>query len=131
VQLKEASEQNLEVTNMVDFKKKVKEQKRKDRERAGKKRKSVTGDRLPRIDAPSLRSRGKSKDSTGAIMKGIGNLFASSDPDPGISGAYDMPGVYDFDTNQVGGWKNGGRIKKGGKRKRAALRGQRSELRGS
>lgn len=37
VQLKEASEQNLEVTNMTDFKKKIKEQKRKDRERAGKK----------------------------------------------------------------------------------------------
>ncbi len=115
---------------MTDFKKKIKEQKRKDRERAGKKRKSVTGDRLPRIDAPSLRSRGKSKDSTGAIMKGIGKLFAS-DPDPGISGAYDMPGVYDFTDNIVGGWKKGGRIKKAGKRKRAALRGQRSELRGS
>lgn len=63
-------------------------------------------------------------------MKGIGNLFASSDPDPGISGAYDMPGVYDFDTNQVGGWKTVV-VLKGGKRKRAALRGQRSELRGS
>ena len=116
---------------MVDFKKKIKEQKRQDRERAGKKRKSVTGDRLPRIDAPSLGSRRQSEDSTGAIMKGIGKLFASSDPDPGISGAYDMPGVYDFTDNIYGGWKKGGRIKKAGKRKRAALRGQRSELRGS
>jgi len=115
---------------MTDFKKKIKEQQRKDRERAGKKRKSVTGDRLPKIDAPSLRSRGKSKDSTGAMMKSIGKLF-TSDTDPGISGAYDMPGVYDFDTNLVGGWKKGGRIKKSDKRKRAALRGQRSELRGS
>ena len=115
---------------MTDFKEKIKERKRKDRERAGKKRKSVTGDRLPKIDAPSLRSRGKSEDSTGAMMKGIGKLFAS-DPDPGISGAYDMPGVYDFTDNIVGGWKKGGRIKKSDKRKRAALRGQRSELRGS
>ena len=117
---------------MTDFKKKIKEQKRKDRERAGKKRKSVTGDRLPRIDAPSLRSRGKSKDSTGAIMKGIGKLFASSDPyssyEPGDWGSdLDLGAFADAD------WvlKKGGRIKKAGKRKRAALRGQRSELRGS
>jgi len=47
VQPKEASAQNLEVTNMVDFKAKIKAQKSKDRKRAGKRSKPVSGDRLP------------------------------------------------------------------------------------
>ena len=60
---------------MVDFKKKIKEQKRKDRERAGKKRKSVSGDRVSKMDAPSIGNRKKNQDSTGAIMKGVADLF--------------------------------------------------------
>ena len=115
---------------MVDFAAKIKAQKAKDKKRAGKRSRPVEGDRMPRMQKAPIPSAKKRKDSTAAIMKGITSLFKGT-PDPGISGAYDMPGVYDFDTNQVGGWKNGGRIKKGGKRKRAALRGQRSELRGS
>jgi len=74
-------------------------------------------------------------------MKSVASLFKDKDKDeiildignedPGIAGVYDMPGVYDFDLNPMSGYKKGGRLKKAGKRKRAALRGQRSELRGS
>tara|TARA_R100000995_G_scaffold14761_3_gene5774 strand:+ start:570 stop:935 length:366 start_codon:yes stop_codon:yes gene_type:complete len=121
---------------MVDFKKKIKEQKRKDRERAGKKRKSVSGDRVSKMDAPSIGNRKKNQDSTDAIMKGVADLFKKDDDD---LYANSTATAKDFTTNfggsgfEVGGgyYKKGGRLKNAGKRKRAALRGQRSELRGS
>lgn len=78
--------------------------------------------------------------STSSAIKEFGDIFAKDNSevdynsDPGLRGAYDMPGVYDFETNPMSGWKKGGRLKKAKKkasRKRAALRGQRSELRGS
>tara|TARA_A100000172_G_scaffold74460_1_gene56553 strand:+ start:526 stop:873 length:348 start_codon:yes stop_codon:yes gene_type:complete len=115
---------------MVDFAAKIQAQKAKDKKRAGKRSRPVTGDKMPRMQKAPIPSAKRRKDSTGAIMKGLTDLFKGT-PDPGISGAYDMPGVYDFTDNIVGGFKKGGRLKKAGKRKRAALRGQRSELRGS
>ena len=117
---------------MVDFASKIKAQKAKDRERAKKKRQSVRGDRPGRPDKAQIPRRRKRKDSSDALMKGITDLFKEDfTSDPGLAGAYDMPGVYDFDTNPMSGYKKGGRLKKAGKRKRAAIRGQRSELRGS
>jgi len=126
---------------MVDFKAKIKAQKSKDRKRAGKRSKSVSGDRLPSPPRASLPSAKKSANNSAAIMKSVASLFKDKDKDeiildignedPGIAGVYDMPGVYDFDLNPMSGYKKGGRLKKAGKRKRAALRGQRSELRGS
>ena len=117
---------------MVDFKKKIKEQKRKDRERAGKKRKSVSGDRVSKIDAPSIGNRKKNQDSTDAIMKGVADLFKGD----GLSYQEDYtidPNTFQASIDDVffEGFKKGGRLKKAGKRKRAALRGQRSELRGA
>ena len=137
MQLKEASAQNLEVTNMVDFKSKIKSQKAKDRERAGKKSKTLKAHNVPSAPKARLPSSRQSSDNSAAIMKGVTDLFKDKDAwmkdeiildigdvDPGIFGAYDMPGM-------AGGYKKGGRLKNAGKRKRAALRGQRSELRGS
>jgi len=126
---------------MVDFKAKIKAQKSKDRKRAGKRSKSVSGDRLPSPPRASLPSAKKSANNSAAIMKSVASLFKDKDKDIDIpTGSevqelkdyvYDMPGVYDFDLNPMSGFKKGGRLKKAGKRKRAALRGQRSELRGS
>jgi len=101
--------------------------------------KGIGGDKPTKVKPPSKRKTSKNK-STGAIMKEVGDLFEKDNSevdynsDPGLRGAYDMPGVYDFETNPMSGWKKGGRLKKAKKkapRKRAALRGQRSELRGS
>ena len=155
MQLKKASAQNLEVTNMVDFKSKIKSQKAKDRERAGKKRKSVSGDRTPSAAKAKLPSARKSANNSAAIMKGVTDLFKNNDPysdyEPGDWGGAKDLGDFESaswfgETGNFGGgggyipvndmstfmsFKKGGRIKKAGKRKRAALRGQRSELRGS
>jgi hypothetical protein len=131
---------------MVDFKSKIKAQKAKDRERAGKKRKSVSGDRTPSAAKASIPSARKSADNSAAIMKSVASLFKDNDSyssyEPGDwGGAKDLgdfesaswfgdSGGFDYDLTNIG-LKKGGRLKKAGKRKRAALRGQRSELRGS
>ena len=123
---------------MVDFKSKIKAQKAKDRKRAGKRSKTVSGDRVSAAPKAKLPSAKQSADNSAAILKSVANLFKGSDKDawmkdeiildigdadPGVFGAYDMPGM-------MGGYKKGGRLKNAGK-KRVALRGQRSELRGS
>ena len=139
---------------MVDFKAKIKAQKSKDRERAGKKRKSVEGHRMPSAPRASIPSARKSANNSAAIMKGVTDLFKDKDDDSSDNSSYDtykdiiseddfgnldsfspsdsssfISGFEGFDAS--GGFKKGGRLKKAGKRKRAALRGQRSELRGS
>ena len=131
MQLKEASAQNLEVTNMVDFKSKIKSQKAKDRKRAGKRSKPVSGDRLSAPPKAKLPSARQSSDNSAAILKSATNLFKNNDPysdyEPGDWGSdTDLGDFADAD------WvlKKGGRLKNAGK-KRVALRGQRSELRGS
>jgi len=126
---------------MVDFKAKIKAQIAKDRKRAGKRSKPVSAPKIPSAPRASLPSSRKRANNSAAIMKSVASLFKDKDKDeiildignedPGIAGVYDMPGVYDFDLNPMSGYKKGGRLKKAGKRKRAALRGQRSELRGS
>ncbi len=144
---------------MVDFKAKIKSQKSKDRERAGKKRKSVSGDRVSAAPKASLPSAKKSADNSAAILKSAVNLFKGSakgddpysDYEPGDWGSDTDLGAFESaswfgETGNFGGgggyipvndmstfmsFKKGGRLKKAGKRKRAALRGQRSELRGS
>ena len=135
MQLKEASAQNLEVTNMVDFKSKIKSQKSKDRERAGKKRKSVSGDRLSAPPKAKLPSARQSSDNSAAILKSAANLFKKDDNDlyaNSTATAEDYLTNWDGSGFEVGGgyYKKGGRLKNAGK-KRVALRGQRSELRGS
>lgn len=117
---------------MVDFKAKIKAQKAKDRERAGKKRKSVSGDRTPSAPRASLPSARKSADNSAAIMKSAANLFKGD----GLSYQEDYtidPNTFQASIDDIffEGFKKGGRLKNAGKRKRAALRGQRSELRGS
>jgi len=133
---------------MVDFKAKIKAQKSKDRERAGKKRKSVSGDRTPSAAKASIPSATQREDNSAALMKGVTDLFKDKDIGydtyddiisedafgnldsffPSGSGSF----TSGFEgAGMFGGFKKGGRIKKAGKRKRAALRGQRSELRGS
>ena len=116
---------------MVDFKSKIKSQKAKDRERAGKKRKTVSGDRLSAAPKAKLPSARQSSDNSAAILKSAANLFKNNDPysdyEPGDWGSdTDLGDFADAD------WvlKKGGRLKNAGK-KRVALRGQRSELRGS
>ena len=139
---------------MVDFKSKIKAQKAKDRERAGKKRKSVSGDRTPSAAKASIPSARKSADNSAAIMKGVTDLFKDKDigydtyddiiPEDAFgnldsfsaSGSGSFGGGGSFTSGfegagKFGSFKKGGRLKKAGKRKRAALRGQRSELRGS
>ena len=117
---------------MVDFKAKIKAQKSKDRKRAGKRSKPVSGDRMPSAPRASLPSAKKSANNSAAIMKSVASLFKNNDPysnyEPGDWGSdTDLGDFADAD------WvlKKGGRLKNAGKRKRAALRGQRSELRGS
>ena len=153
MQLKEALAQNLEVTNMVDFKAKIKAQKAKDRERAGKKRKSVSGDKTPLAPRASLPSARKSANNSAAIMKSVASLFKDKDIDiPTGSEVQELEDYVSGYGNPIGAgpadvsfgplyegagysvFKKGGRLKKAKKkapRKRAALRGQRSELRGS
>jgi hypothetical protein len=145
---------------MVDFKSKIKSQKSKDRERAGKKRKSVSGDRLSAPPKAKLPSARQSSDNSAAILKSAVNLFKGSAKGDDPYSGYE-PGDWGGDTDlgdfesaswfgetgnfggggsftsgfegagMSGGFKKGGRLKNAGKRKRAALRGQRSELRGS
>jgi hypothetical protein len=117
---------------------KIAQQKKEDAETAERiaNLKGIAGDKPTKISTTRPRSKKKSKNSAAAALKSLGNIFKKDNTDtdfvdPGISGAYDMPGVYDFTDNIVGGWKKGGRIKKSKIKKRAALRGQRSELRGS
>ena len=144
---------------MVDFKSKIKAQKAKDRKRAGKRSKSVSGDRMPSAPRASLPSARKSANNSDAILKSAVNLFKGSAKDNDSYSSYE-PGDWGSDTDlgdfesaswfgetdDFGGgggyipvndmstfmsFKKGGRLKNAGKRKRAALRGQRSELRGS
>ena len=85
---------------------------------------------IPFLDV--LSDEAKNSQSVNTIYKDKDKIILDiGNEDPGIAGVYDMPGVYDFDLNPMSGYKKGGRLKKAGKRKRAALRGQRSELRGS
>ena len=93
---------------MVDFKSKIKAQKAKDRKRAGKRSKTVSGDRVSAAPKSKLPSSKRSADNSAAILKSAANLFKGD----GLS------------------YQEGGRLKNAGK-KRVALRGQRSELRGS
>lgn len=133
---------------MVDFKAKIKAQKSKDRKRAGKRSKSVSGDRLSSPPRPSLPSAKKSANNSAAIMKSVASLFKDKDVPTGsevqeledyVSGYGNSIGAGPADVSfsplyEGAGYsvfKKGGRLKKAGKRKRAALRGQRSELRGS
>jgi len=135
---------------MVDFKSKIKAQKSKDRERAGKKRKSVSGDRTPSAAKASIPSARKSANNSAAIMKGVTDLFKDKDigydtyddiiPEDAFGNldSFSASGSGSFgggipvnDMSTFMSFKKGGRLKKAGKRKRAALRGQRSELRGS
>ena len=99
------------------------------------------------MDAPSIGNRKKNQDSTDAIMKGVADLFKKDGPtgsevqelDDYVSGygnpIGDGPADVSFSPYHEGAgysvFKKGGRLKNAGKRKRAALRGQRSELRGS
>ena len=132
---------------MVDFAAKIQAQKAKDKKRAGKRSKTVEGHKMPRMQKAPIPSAKRRKDSTGAIMKGLTDLFKYDGP----TGS-EVQSLEDYITgygNPIGGgpadvsfgpyhegagysvFKKGGRLKKAGKRKRAALRGQRSELRGS
>ncbi len=133
---------------MVDFKAKIKAQKSKDRKRADKKAKTREKDRLPSVAKAAIPRQRQRKDNSAAIMKGVTDLFKDKDIDydtyndiipedafgnldsfyPSGSGSF-TSGFEGFDDS--GGFKKGGRLKNAGKRKRAALRGQRSELRGS
>jgi len=117
---------------MVDFKSKIKSQKSKNRERAGKKGKSVTAPRIPSAAKASIPSAIKREDNSAALMKSAANLFKGD----GLSYQEDYtidPNTFQASIDDVffEGFKKGGRLKNAGKRKRAALRGQRSELRGS
>ena len=133
---------------MVDFKAKIKAQKSKDRKRAGKRSKPVSGDRMPSAPRASLPSAKKSANNSAAIMKSVASLFKDKDIPTGsevqeledyVSGYGNPIGAGPADVSfsplyEGAGYsvfKKGGRLKKAGKRKRAALRGQRSELRGS
>lgn len=133
---------------MVDFKAKIKAQKAKDRKRAGKRSKSVSGDRMPSAPRASLPSAKKSANNSAAIMKSVASLFKDKDIPTGsevqeledyVSGYGNPIGAGPADVSfgplyEGAGYsvfKKGGRLKNAGKRKRAALRGQRSELRGS
>ena len=118
---------------MVDFKSKIKAQKSKDRKRAGKRSKPVSGDRLSSPPKAKLPSAKKSANNSAAIMKSVASLFKDKD---GLSYQEDYtidPNTFEasIDDDFFEGFKKGGRLKNDGKRKRAALRGQRSELRGS
>ena len=118
---------------MVVFRPKIKAQKAKDRERAGKKRKTVSGDRLSAAPKAKLPSARQSSDNSAAILKSAANLFKDKD---GLSYQEDYtidPNTFEASIDDVffDMFKKGGRLKNAGKRKRAALRGQRSELRGS
>tara|TARA_R100000988_G_scaffold27195_1_gene13154 strand:- start:130 stop:495 length:366 start_codon:yes stop_codon:yes gene_type:complete len=117
---------------------KIEAQREKNKERAKRisNLKGVPGDKPKKTPTIPSRSKTKSKNSAAAALKAVGNLFKDNtdtafvDPgadfvDPGNLGAYDMPG------QTYGGFKKGGRLKKTKVKKRAALRGQRCELRGS
>ena len=137
---------------MVDFKSKIKAQKSKDRKRAGKRSKPVSGDRLSSPPRASLPSARKKANNSAAIMKSVASLFKDKDKDIDIPTGSEVQELEDYVSgygNPIGAgpadvsfgplyegagysvFKKGGRLKKAGKRKRAALRGQRSELRGS
>ena len=100
--------------------------------------KGIGGDKPTDVKPPSKRKTSKKK-STGAIMKEVGDLFEKGDDDlyaNSTATAEDYLTNWDGSGFEVGGgyYKKGGRLKKVKKkapRKRAALRGQRSELRGS
>ena len=116
---------------MVNFAKKIIDEKTKAKDRANKTRRTAKGDRNPgRMKDPPSPSRKKSTKSSSAL-KGLGDLFKNNDPYSGYE-----PGDWGSDTDlgafADADWvlKKGGRLKNAGK-KRVALRGQRSELRGS
>lgn len=118
---------------MVDFKSKIKAQKAKDRKRAGKRSKTVSGDRVSAAPKAKLPSARQSSDNSAAILKSAASLFKDKD---GLSYQEDYtidPNTFEASIDDVffDMFKKGGRLKNAGKRKRAALRGQRSELRGS
>ena len=110
--------------------------------------KGIRGDKPTKVK-PLSKPKTPKKKSTGAIMKQVGNIFAKDDDTsydtyediisedafgnldsfyPSGSGSF-TSGFEGFDAS--GGFKKGGRLKKTKIKKRAALRGQRSELRGS
>jgi hypothetical protein len=116
---------------MVDFKSKIKAQKAKDRKRAGKRSKTVSGDRVSAAPKAKLPSSKRSADNSAAILKSAANLFKGD----GLSYQEDYtidPNTFQASIDDIffEGFKKGGRLKNAGK-KRVALRGQRSELRGS
>jgi hypothetical protein len=116
---------------MVDFKSKIKAQKAKDRKRAGKRSKTVSGDRVSAAPKSKLPSSKRSADNSAAILKSAANLFKGD----GLSYQEDYtidPNTFQASIDDIffEGFKKGGRLKNAGK-KRVALRGQRSELRGS
>jgi hypothetical protein len=135
---------------MVDFKSKIKAQKAKDRKRAGKKTKSVEVPRTPSAAKAPIPSAIQRKDNSAALTKGITDLFKDKDigydtyddiiPEDAFGNldSFSASGSGSFgggipvtDMSTLMSVKKGGRLKNAGKRKRAALRGQRSELRGS
>ena len=104
--------------------------------------KGIRGDKPTKVK-PLSKPKTPKKKSTGAIMKQVGNIFAKDEPtgsevqslEDYVSGygnpigagpAGVSPGGTGYST-----FKKGGRLKKTKVKKRAALRGQRSELRGS
>ena len=108
--------------------------------------KGIGGDKPTKVTPPSKRktSYTPKKKSTGAIMKEVGNIFKKDGPtgsevqelEDYISGYGNPIGAGPANVSGVEGagystFKKGGRIKKNKVKKRAALRGQRCELRGS
>ena len=133
---------------MVDFKAKIKAQKSKDRKRADKKAKTPEKHRLPSVAKAPIPSAIQRKDNSAALTKGVTDLFKDKDIPTGsevqeledyVSGYGNPIGAGPADVSfgplyEGAGYsvfKKGGRLKNADKRKRAALRGQRSELRGS
>ena len=107
------------------------------------------GDKGTKVSALPKDKKPKPKKSTASKIKKFTDIFEKDDDTsydtyediiskddfgtidnfyPSGSGSF-TSGFEGFDAS--GGFKKGGRLKNAGKRKRAALRGQRSELRGS
>jgi len=149
--------QHLEATGLnkeeADMAKKIEDRLQKNKELAAliSNLKGIGGDPPTNVKSPSKRKKAKGK-STGAIMKQVGDLFEKGDdtsydtyddiiPEDAFGNldSFYPSGSGSFTSGfegagMFGGFKKGGRLKKDKKkapRKRAALRGQRSELRGS
>jgi altronate dehydratase len=134
---------------MVDYKKKIQEAKKKKKARASQKLQAARPDPKPSHSKMGAPKRSSSGNTLGALSKAAGKLLGKKKKSPvqevldrhkredewgteGLGYMIDVP--YDSsswdqqalaESFQAQGFKKGGRIK------RAALRGKRSELRGS